>query len=122
MIMSDALPPFQIEIVAENVKRLVAQCDFANGDCICPIEGEALSAPTRTSIFANGSHIEPSNGLQFLNHSCSPNARILRSSVVATKTINRGDEITFDYQANEPVISHPFDCQCRAFNCRQRIE
>lgn len=41
--------------------------------------------------------IELSGRLQYLNHSCNPNAQLLRSTLVATRPIPAGEEITINY-------------------------
>ena len=61
--------------------------------------------------------------INFLNHSCEPNAGIKgQIMLVAMKTITRGAEITFDYA----MVLHPstgcppyqMKCRCGSPNCR----
>ena len=58
------------------------------------------------------------------NHSCTPNAAIVRTNtLVALKSIKKGDEITFDYslvvgRENEGWYMR---CRCGADSCRTKI-
>ena len=62
-----------------------------------------------------------------VNHSCDPNCGIHVNETgahdfVAMKTIQVGDEITFDYDMrNFLVESFPAQCKCGASNCRGSI-
>lgn len=62
-----------------------------------------------------------------VNHSCNPNCGIKVNAngahdFVAMKTIEVGDEITFDYaMRNFSVEYFPSQCCCGATNCRGRI-
>lgn len=55
------------------------------------------------------------------NHSCNPNAGYRDSiTLVAIRTINPEEEITFDYAFSETHFE-PFECNCGADNCRGRV-
>lgn len=62
---------------------------------------------------------------RFINHSCAPNAeaekwnsdREPRVAIVATRSIRKGEEITFDYSASARSIKAK-PCLCKAPNCR----
>lgn len=62
-----------------------------------------------------------------LNHSCDPNLgfRSLDGifSFVAIKSINRGNEVTFDYSTTmlEEEDEEPMECRCGSKNCRKII-
>ena len=58
-----------------------------------------------------------------INHSCNPNAG-LRSSItlVAMRTIEAGESITFDYAMSDSVPYDCFDCFCGEPTCRGTIE
>ena len=62
-----------------------------------------------------------------VNHSCSPNCGIKVNAAgahdyVAMKTIEIGDEVTFDYaMRNYSIEFFPVTCCCEATNCRGRI-
>jgi len=58
----------------------------------------------------------------YVNHSCTPNCGFLDSSVilVAMRTIEPGEEITFDYAMTGtiPGMGDEFSCSCGTVNCR----
>ncbi len=53
---------------------------------------------------------------RFMNHSCSPNVVDLRDILVATRQIQKDEEITWDYlpYMNPYLV---FDCRCGNQNC-----
>jgi len=63
----------------------------------------------------------------YINHSCSPNARIsiegISVTVLSNKEIRSGDEITIDYSKiiykNDEFT---FTCNCKNKNCRKKIK
>lgn len=62
----------------------------------------------------------------FLNHSCSPNSFVRKSGgkfyLVALKGIQKGEEITFDYDTTDYDNKElSFECKCSAENCRKKI-
>ncbi len=64
-----------------------------------------------------------SNGVaRLINHSCDPNCGIKgKFKVVAMRRIEKGEEITWDYEMTE---RHPYwrmRCRCGSPNCRKRI-
>lgn len=59
-----------------------------------------------------------------INHSCEPNAGIRgKCELVATRSIQRGEEVTFDYSTTVGKTSHwwSMQCRCGAPSCRSRI-
>lgn len=62
-----------------------------------------------------------------VNHSCSPNCGIKLNlagahDFVAMKTIEAGDEVTFDYAMRNYSIDYfPDNCRCGCKNCRRSI-
>ncbi len=74
------------------------------------MNGEPVRSPTRTSIqITQDLHIEDEIG-SCINHSCSPSCSIEDFFVVTLKDIEAGEEITFNYNENEDVVSSPFEC------------
>jgi hypothetical protein len=74
--------------------------------------GDPTKVPTRTSIqIAKDLHIEDEIG-SCINHSCSPSCSIKDFFVVTLRDIEVGEEITFNYNENEDVVSSPFKCGC----------
>lgn len=67
------------------------------------------------------------NDARFINHSCDPNCESLiddrRVFIEAIRTIQPGEELTYDYQIGRdrndpPDIDAIFACQCGAGECR----
>lgn len=54
----------------------------------------------------------------FMNHSCSPNTRVEGTALIALKDVKAGDELTFDYDANEYELAESFLCRCGSDCCR----
>jgi uncharacterized protein len=58
----------------------------------------------------------------YLNHSCEPNCLIMgRTRVVALRTIEPGEEVTFDYSTNVGWDGFSMQCGCGAKSCRKVI-
>jgi hypothetical protein len=104
--------------------HVVALQLFEAGEPLMTIEGDLVAAPCRYSVqVGRFLHIAPPAGVtredghdryfwRFLNHSCRPNAAVVGKAVVAIKSISSGEEITFDYNANEYDMAAPFRCHC----------
>jgi SET domain-containing protein len=67
------------------------------------------------------------NAARFINHSCDPNSESLiddrRVFIEAIRTIQPGEEITYDYQIGRdrndpPNVDEIFACRCGAGGCR----
>jgi SET domain-containing protein len=67
------------------------------------------------------------NDARFINHSCDPNSESLiddrRVFIEAIRTIQPGEEITYDYQigrdrTDPPNVDEIFACRCGAGSCR----
>lgn len=59
---------------------------------------------------------------KYVNHSCAPNSAFLHQSaeLVALRDIHQGEEIFFDYSANENT-EFELNCLCNTINCRKKI-
>lgn len=93
---------------------------FLRGQVLFELTGDVLNTPTRTSVqIGVNQHIEDKLAA-FMNHSCTPNAILDRatSRFIACKDIQAGEEIMFDYNKNEDLLSSPFICEC----CGKKIE
>jgi hypothetical protein len=104
-------------------------CIFANndimaGEMIGYFEGHEILYYTKYSIFLEDRIIEGAGILRNLAHSCDPNASFKDDKrwLYALRDIQKGAEITIDYERTEPVISHPFVCRCGSPNCRRVID
>ena len=78
----------------------------------------------RSVVIDGGSN---GNDARFINHSCDPNSESLiddrRVFIEAIRTIQPGEEITYDYQigrdrTDPPNIDEIFACRCGAEDCR----
>ena len=58
----------------------------------------------------------------WVNHSCEPNAGLRgQVTLVAMRTIERGEEVCFDYSMADGCDYDEFTCHCGAPSCRGRI-
>jgi SET domain-containing protein len=91
---------------------------------ISQLDGIVVPEPTRISVYVacEKQHIDPTNGLQYLNHACNPNTEFRGRTLVALREIRTGEELTIDYRHTEMTISHPFRCNCGAENCAGVIQ
>lgn len=103
-----------LRVVVNNSRALVAVVPFKPGTVIRKLIGQEIDAPTRTSIqVKKDKHIEDEFG-GFVNHSCNPSAMVKDGTLIATKYIDIGNEITFDYRQNEDTLASPFLCwECK---------
>ena len=88
---------------------------------IAYFEGYPTPEKTKHSLHFDGKTIEPIGDLQFLNHSCNPNAYFVDRWLIAKHEIEDGEELIIDYSATENNVSHPFFCNCGPINCRGYI-
>ena len=104
--------------------RVIAARAFALGDHVLQFVGVVTDRATRFSVqLSPGRHLLPPPDLaaddtavehlwRYLNHSCRPNAAVQDRTLVASRSIARGDEITFDYETTEDAMAEPFRCSC----------
>ena len=58
----------------------------------------------------------------FVNHSCSPNAGLSgQTALVAMRTVQKGEEICYDYTMSDGSPYDEFTCSCEAPQCRSRV-
>jgi hypothetical protein len=113
-----------VEEKSSSYKVLKAGITFVQGELILDLSSAVeVPDPDYISIDLGNCHVHHPVG-RYLNHSCEPNAYIdkKKKQVVAEKTIEPGDEITFNYLVNERQIVAPFDCRCASPNCVGRVE
>jgi hypothetical protein len=110
--------------------QVEALADIAAGEIIMHFDGNVLETPTRHSIqIGTDRHIDTTgtdptilaNVFRFLNHSCDANARVEGLDLIAVRAISVGEQVTFDYDANEWDMTSPFRCACGAATCRGLI-
>jgi SET domain-containing protein len=71
----------------------------------------------------DGKHVIDGHGVAaFINHSCSPNCEADeikgRVWITATRDIEAGEELTYDYNLYDGDLDDPSPCFCGAPNCR----
>lgn len=123
-----------------NGRGIVALRGFAAGALICPVRGHVVSADTvwgywrkdrrrGENCFRHDAdhYLDPEGEIgAFANHSCSPNARIVKGprglSLRALKPIAAGAEVTHDYSTllgADDVWT--MKCNCGARYCRRVV-
>ncbi|KAJ0407783.1 hypothetical protein ATCC90586_003285 [Pythium insidiosum] len=132
-LASRYMPPtakgrFIIEQQSEHWRSCIAAVDFEPGQVIGTAPGVFHSQPTRFTVQAEmDRHLEFAGGLEFVNHSCDPNARLVVSEnspevgFVAAKPIKEGQYVTFDYSTSEWDMDEKFECRCGSSKCRGHI-
>jgi SET domain-containing protein len=71
--------------------------------------------------FIDGKYIVMQEPEKFVNHSCSPNTTAKGFCDIATKDIEKGEEITEDYSEGFPPGAET-KCNCGSSNCRKIIK
>jgi len=123
-----------------NGVGIVALKSFRQGSLICEIKGKIIAAKTvwrywdtaprlaeNCFRYDAGRYLNPEGEIgQFANHSCSPNAGIVKKGhrllLNALSPIAPGDEITHDYSTllgTDDVWK--MRCNCGAAGCRRRV-
>lgn len=113
---------------------LFASQSFERGTVIALISGkkvkllskskaESLSIPTWYGL-GRSIWLDPTNTIfEYLNHSCNPNAAISGTkTLVAIKSIGRGDEVTIDYSMTDADPLWEMNCSCGSNSCRKVIK
>ncbi len=106
-------PHFVVKTGIEG-QGVFALKDIKKGEVLFELQGLIIDKPTKTSVQI-GDHLHVENNIAgFINHNCRANAAVARQlqSFVATKDIESGDEITFNYNENEDHLACPFICGC----------
>lgn len=78
-------------------------------------------------IISTQSYAALNQSVSTVNHSCNPNMRINQREdtnleFIALRNIEANEELTWDYETNEPRINTPFFCQCGDIRCRKYID
>jgi SET domain-containing protein len=102
-------------------RGVFAKRSLNTGKQIAYFEGYEIDYETAYSLTFGNKRIEPTGILKHLNHSCSPNTWFQGRWLIASREIKPGEEITIDYIATEPTISHHFHCDCMSKNCKGKI-
>ena len=109
-----------------NQKSLFADVRFAPGDVICAFSAATVQpfATYLTVQTGTNRHITLNpDFLQYINHSCTPNAFFNTTSMelVCLQPIQAGNELTFFYPSTEWEMAQPFVCNCGTAACIQLI-
>ena len=112
---------------------IIASTNIKSGEKIFLIKGKKVSFLINSKKQADkagfnwigydkNTWIDPVDYGRFINHSCSPNAGIVkRIEVIAMRDIEAGEEITFDYSLSEADIYWHIQCNCKSPDCRKKI-
>ena len=80
---------------------LFALNSFEKGEVLFILSGKIFNSPTRLTIeIGKDQHIFDKFGI-YMNHSSYPSTEINGKRVIALRKINKGEEITFDYNNSE---------------------
>ncbi|MCD6188473.1 MAG: SET domain-containing protein-lysine N-methyltransferase [Desulfuromusa sp.] len=115
---------FFVDLGALSYKTLKAAKSFFQGEILIDLTtAEEVSEPDYRSIDLGDKHVYHPVA-RYVNHSCEPNAYVdsQQQKLIANSSINKNDEITFNYLASERQIMAPFDCNCASEKCMGRIE
>jgi hypothetical protein len=95
--------------------------DVNAGELLGTLRGIRLPARTRYSIERDGDHYETGAPERYVNHACTPNAGWSGRELRALRSLQAGEEVTFDYTETESAFASPFLCRCGSENCRVKI-
>lgn len=121
----DHLTQIKVDFVS-GARALVAQKPILQGSILYSFfPWITVTTPSYLSIqigIDNHIYLKPDH-LQFVNHSCSPNAFFdtVNMEFVALKKIDQYEEITFFYPSTEWQMAQPFQCACGSIECLKTI-
>jgi len=89
-------------------KGLYSTKFYPKDSIVFVLKGEIYNHPTRETIhIGNNKHIYDKYGI-FMNHSFTPNVKIVGKNVFALCDVNVDDEIVFNYNESEINMHSPF--------------
>ncbi len=113
----------KVSVARDNGEyRVLASEAIAKGDFVLAVEGRLTNVPSKYSVqVGSDEHIDidapeeveqyPERYLwRFLNHNPRPNGVLRGRYLYALEDIEEGQEITFNYNANEYDMAEPFVC------------
>lgn len=102
-------------------EAVIAAQELAPGTPVFTLIGPIVNCPDKYTIqVGEQAHLLPDGQLwRYLNHSCAPNCHIdfHTWTLVATRAIQRHEELTFNYLTTEWEMAAPFVCRCGVLNC-----
>jgi SET domain-containing protein len=102
-------------------KGVFTVINVKEGEFFGSFEGHEVPQHSKHSLTLNGSIIEPTGTLKFLNHSCAPNAYFIGANLVANRKIKANEEITISYIVTEGEIKYPCQCTCGSDKCKNWV-
>jgi hypothetical protein len=113
-----------IELTSDRGYGLVALQTYQPGDKVLTAKAVA-SVPRDSHSVQKGmdAHVRIDLPARFINHSCDANCGVQDNEFgaydfIARRTIQEGEELSFNYETSEYVISAFEECMCGAKNCR----
>jgi hypothetical protein len=83
---------------------------------VVPLTNYRLSPKKYTTVqISANAHVELSNPLVYMNHSCDPSVFVDtdKMAIYTLTSLKEGDEVTFFYPSTEWIMAEPFNCACR---------
>ncbi|EAY25123.1 SET domain-containing protein [Microscilla marina] len=91
---------------------LYTERPYKKGELLFELRGPIKADATSTSIqISKAKHIEDAY-TQYINHHCTPSAKIVGRKVMAQHDLKPNDEITFDKNIMADELQKPFVCKC----------
>ena len=104
------------EVVAAFGGRCLTRDEFN----LLPDAQQVRSIQIEETLFLAGP-VEPEPA-DFINHSCEPNCGMNGATVlIAMRTIDIGEAITYDYATSDGCDYDEFECACGAVLCRGKV-
>lgn len=105
-----------------NHHLLISTKSFSQETTICTFSAKEIHpVPSRYTVQVNETQhiILLPEFLQYINHSCNPNAFFNTSTMelLALRAIAPGDEFTFFYPSTEWFMAETFECNCGEPGC-----
>ncbi|RHW70557.1 SET domain containing protein [Trypanosoma brucei equiperdum] len=100
----------------------LATCSHEAGSIVFTSTALLLPFPAQGTIELPGKkYLRPSCCVEFVRHSCQPNVQLEISgttiSAVATRAIEKEEQLTRNFLCTEWDIAHPFSCACKTTSC-----
>lgn len=125
-------------------RGVLSSKNIRRGEIICQLDGKEISIRQLIRVYkvklrdtdplqvGDTKYLDLNKPYIYINHSCNPNAAIVRyNDLIAIKNIKEGEEITFDYSANEWQNVQAWQdwpgfwkikCRCGYAKCRKVIQ
>ena len=127
-----AVRKYHIGKSAINGKGIILDTDVKKDEIIFRFTGKVVRNPSMPWHYGRAwlqtgyaEWVVPARGApgNYLNHSCNPNAGLRgRNTIVAMRTIKKGEEAAVDYALSETLPLWHIRCNCKAKNCRKLVK